>query len=108
MAKDKKTKASTESVNKADEGSLKNMEKECSEKKLSFESKQKLRADEIEAVGKAMSIMSSSSVSSFIQSAAIAGSQMMAASLAQLRSSSEAKALGKRHEVREFIMRESI
>merc|ERR1719375_2965817 len=103
MAKDKKTKASTESVNKEDESSLKNMEKECSEKKLSFESKQKLRADEIEAVGKAMSIMSSSDVKSFIQSAAIAGSQMMTSSLAQmLRSSSEATALGKRHAVREF------
>merc|ERR1719316_1426676 len=52
MAKDKKELASTESVKKEDESTLKNMEKDCSEKKLSFESKQKLRADEIEAVGK--------------------------------------------------------
>jgi hypothetical protein len=106
-ALDKKQKKSTELVKVEDEGTLTDVETECSEKKLSFDEKQQLRADEIEAIGKAVGIMSSEDVSSFIEQAAVVGKSMLANSLAQLRSSSEAAASGKRHEVRDFITRES-
>jgi len=106
-ALDKKQKASTELVKEEDEGTLKDVETECSEKQLSFDEKQQLRADEIEAIGKAIEIMSSKDVSSFIESASVAGQRLMANSLAQLRSATAAEKKGKRHEVREFIANES-
>lgn len=107
-ALDKKQKRSTELVKAEDEGTLKDVEAECSEKTSSFEEKQQLRADEIEAIGKAISIMSSDDVGSFIESAAAAGKRMLASSaFAQLRSGSETAAQGRRHDVREFIVRES-
>merc|ERR1719247_3794074 len=95
VALNKKEKGSTENVKKEDEGTLKDVEAQCSEKKLSFDEKQQLRADEIEAIGKAVEIMSSSDVSSFIESAAVVGQRMMASSFAQMLRSTAA-ATGKR------------
>merc|ERR1719420_2276685 len=93
-ALDEKQKKSTEVVKAEDEGTLKDVTTECSEKKLSFDEKQQLRADEIEAIGKAVEIMSSSDVTGFIEQAAVVGQSMTATSLAQLRSG--AAASGKR------------
>jgi len=108
-ALDKKQKGSTEIVKSEDEGTLKDVEAECSEKTASFNEKQQLRADEIEAIGKAIEIMSSDDVSSFIESAAQVGQRMATNSFAQLRSGSGAEATekGKRHTVREFLAKES-
>jgi len=75
------------------------VEAQCSEKKASYDDKQQLRADEIEAIGKAIEIMSGDDVGSFIESAAAAGQRMN--SFAQLRS--EAAAQGIRFQVREFL-----
>lgn len=105
-AQNKKQQKSTQSVLAEDETTLKETQAECTEKKLSYEDKQQLRADEIEAISKAISIMSSSDVSSFIEQAAIVGQQLRASSFAQLRRT-ETAAQGRRHDVREFITKES-
>jgi len=107
---DKKQKQSTERVKAEDDKSLKDVSAECSEKRASYEEKQQLRADEIEAIGKAVEIMSSSDVSSFIESAAVVGRSMIGSSFAQLRSraGAETALTGKRHTVCEFLSRESM
>merc|ERR1719238_896939 len=46
----------------ASEDTLANMDTECSEKKLSFEEKQQLRTEEIEAISKATEILSAPDV----------------------------------------------
>lgn len=56
-ALDKKELASTISVKKEDETTLKDAVTECEEKTLSFEEKQKLRAEEIEAISTAIGIL---------------------------------------------------
>merc|ERR1719223_773212 len=63
IAENKKELASTIQVKAEDENLLKNLDVECEEKTLSFEEKQKLRADEIEAIGKATEILSGDDVS---------------------------------------------
>merc|ERR1719262_308738 len=57
-AMDKKELAATIEVKAADEETLKNLDVECKQKQLSFEEKQQLRADEIEAIAKAIEILS--------------------------------------------------
>merc|ERR1719353_344692 len=49
-----------------DEGTLSDMKADCSAKKSSFEEKQQLRADEIEAIGKAVEILQGEGMS-FLQ-----------------------------------------
>merc|ERR1719162_1082957 len=63
IAEDKKELASTIQVKAEDENLLKNLDVECEEKAMSFEEKQKLRADEIEAIGKATEILAGDDVS---------------------------------------------
>ena len=63
IAVNKKELASTIQVKGEDENLLKNLDVECEEKLLSFEEKQKLRADEIEAIGKASEILAGDDVS---------------------------------------------
>jgi len=75
-AMDKKELAAEIEVKAADESTLKNLDTECKQKKLSFDEKQQLRTDEIAAIAKAMEILSDGRVadgsqhvgSSFIQS----------------------------------------
>jgi len=100
IAEDKKELASTIEVKAADEHLLENLDVECEQKKLSFDEKQKLRADEIEAIGKASEILSGDDVSGnaaehlgFVQS-----------SFAQLRSSQGSQGINR--QVREFIASE--
>merc|ERR1719487_112650 len=61
-AEDKKSLAATKQMKAEDEQTLTDTKTECSEKKLSFEEKQKLRAEEIVALGKATEILSSGDV----------------------------------------------
>jgi len=63
IAENKKELASTIQVKAEDENLLKNLDVECEEKLLSFDEKQKLRADEIEAIGKATEILAGYDVS---------------------------------------------
>jgi len=62
-AENKKQLAATEAEKVENEATLKATETECAEKKLSFAEKQKLRTEEIEAIAKAIEIMSSPEVS---------------------------------------------
>jgi len=108
-AEDKKQLLATEAVKETNEKTLKGMTSECFEKDLSFQEKQKLRTEEIEAIGKAVEIMSSPEV---------AGAADRHLSLAQLpagggvalaqsfrRSTAEA-GRGIRRRVREFLRQE--
>jgi hypothetical protein len=100
IAEDKKELASTIEVKAADEHLLENLDVECEQKKLSFDEKQKLRADEIEAIGKASEILAGDDVSG--NAAEHLGLVQTGSSFAQLRSSSE----GINRQVREFIASE--
>jgi len=100
IAEDKKELASTIEVKAADEHLLENLDVECEQKKLSFDEKQKLRADEIEAIGKASEILAGDDVSG--NAAEHLGFLQTGSSFAQLRSSSE----GINRQVREFIASE--
>jgi len=104
----KKEKLATESSKRADESTLQDMEIECSEKTRSFNEKQELRTDEIEAIGKAIAIMSSSDVSSLLEGAAT-GSTIEGVAFALLRSGSSAEpaSKGKHRDVRDFVEREA-
>jgi len=57
-ALNQKEMASTIQVKQADEDTLKNLDTECKQKKLSFDEKQVLRVDEIVAIEKAVEILS--------------------------------------------------
>jgi len=100
IAEDKKELASTIEVKASDEHLLENLDVECEQKKLSFDEKQKLRADEIEAIQKASDILSGDDVSG--NAAEHLGFAQTGSSFAQLRSSSE----GINRQVREFIASE--
>jgi len=102
IAEDKKELASTIEVKAADEHLLENLDVECEQKKLSFDEKQKLRSDEIEAIGKASEILAGDDVSG--NAAEHLGLVQTGSSFAQLRSSQGAE--GVNRQVREFIASE--
>jgi len=62
LAKDKKELADTETQKAANEKTLSEVTTECREKSMSFQEKQQLRAEEIEAIAKAVEILSSPDV----------------------------------------------
>jgi len=82
-AQDKKELASTIAVKAEDESTLKDTTTECKEKSMSFDEKQKLRSEEIEAIGQAVSILNSDDMQTGSQNLALSQS---GTSLAQLRS----------------------
>lgn len=102
IAEDKKELASTIEVKAADEHLLENLDVECEQKKLSFDEKQKLRADEIEAIGKASDILAGDDVSG--NAAEHLGLVQTGSSFAQLRSTQGTE--GVNRQVREFIAAE--
>merc|ERR1719281_1415017 len=61
-AADKKELASTKTMKAEDEKTLSDMQVECKEKGMSFDEKQKLRAEEIEAIQQATKILKSGDV----------------------------------------------
>merc|ERR1719443_762453 len=69
-----------------DKQTLANLKVECSEKGLSFEEKQRLRAEEIEAIEKAIEILSGEDVSGNAEKHLPTLAQMTGPSLSQLRS----------------------
>jgi septal ring factor EnvC (AmiA/AmiB activator) len=102
IAEDKKELASTIEVKAADEHLLENLDVECEQKKLSFDEKQKLRADEIEAIGKASEILSGDDVSG--NAAEHLGFVQTGSSFAQLRSTQGSEGINR--QVRDFIASE--
>jgi uncharacterized coiled-coil DUF342 family protein len=102
IAEDKKELASTIEVKAADEHLLENLDVECEQKKLSFDEKQKLRADEIEAIGKASEILSGDDVSG--NAAEHLGFAQTGSSFAQLRASQGSEGINR--QVRDFIASE--
>jgi len=89
-ALDKKELASTINVKKEDESTLKDTETECEEKTLSFDEKQKLRTEEIEAIETAIGILKGDDMHTGSKNLALSQSQRPATSLAQLRGKDEA------------------
>jgi len=103
IAMDKKELASTIEVKAADEHLLENLDVECEQKKLSFDEKQKLRADEIEAIGKASEILAGDDVSG--NAAEHLGLVQTGSSFAQLRSTQGLESVNR--QVRDFIASEA-
>merc|ERR1719149_56785 len=95
--------AATESMKEANEKELKDMQTECFEKDLSYQKKQKLRAEEIEAIEKAVEILSSPEVSGAAEKyLTLAQGKAKGSALVQAdkRSNAQAQAEGVRHRVR--------
>jgi len=105
---DKKESAATSVAKAQDEKTLADLTAECAEKTASFKEKQQLRADEIEAIMKAVEILKSPAVTgnaekhlSFVQTGAT--------SLLQIKEESAASEAtnGIRRRVRQFLVAES-
>merc|ERR1719424_1342120 len=91
---------------KASEKELKDMQTQCFEKDLSYQEKQKLRAEEIEAIEKAVEILSSPEVSGAAEKyLTLAQGKAKGSALVQAdkRSNAQAQAEGVRHRVRDFL-----
>jgi len=105
IAEDKGLLASTITAKDQDTKTLSDLEAECSQKGESFKEKQQLRAEEIEAIGKAIEILQSGAVSgnaekhlSLIQKAS---------SLLQVASKGANALEGIRHHVQDFLAGEA-
>merc|ERR1719421_1375810 len=104
-AEDKKQLATTAQLKADDEETLSAMVAECTQKKLSFEEKQALRADELEAIEKAIEIISSEAVSGAAEKhLALTQSQKAGTAMLQIQKGSAESPV--RHHVREFLIAE--
>jgi hypothetical protein len=100
-AEDQKQLASTETVLAQSEKTLETMNIECKEKGLSFDEKQQLRSEEIDAIGQAVEILGAPDVAG--QSDKHFSMAQGAAALVQLRSDHASAVSGPRKAVREFL-----
>jgi len=102
-AEDEKLLAATSATKAHSEKTLATMTTSCKEKGLSFDEKQQLREEEIEAIGKAVEILSSPEVAGQHEKhLQLAQERVGAASLVQLRAAVESP----RVKVRQFIAKE--
>merc|ERR1719214_276553 len=106
IAEDKSLLAATIQDKDEDTKTLSDLEAECEQKGLSFEEKQQLRAEEIEAIGKAIEILSGNAVSGAAEKHL--SLDQVGTVLAQLRSTSHNTLMdeGVRH-VTDFLSSES-
>jgi hypothetical protein len=104
-AQNKKELAATITMKKEDEKSLSEMEVQCEEKKLSYDEKQQLRTEEIEAIGQAIKILQSPDVTGNAEKHLDLAQTSQATALSQLRGQESASSV--RHHVRDFIESES-
>jgi len=104
-ASDKKELASTIAVKTEDEATLKDMQVECEQKKLSYGEKQQLRTEEIEAIQQAIKILASGDVSGNADKHFELAQTSQASALAQLRGQESAE--GVRGHVRDFLNSEA-
>jgi len=106
-AADKKELAATAACKAEDEKTLATMQAECSEKRLSFKEKQQLRADEIEAIEKAVEILSGEEVTGNAEKHLALAQAVSGSSLAQvLRRQVPTAQLSIHQKIREFIASE--
>merc|ERR1719235_2014819 len=107
IAEDKSILAATIKDKEQDSATLSDLEAECSQKGLSFEEKQQLRAEEIEAIGKAIEILQGEAVSGAAEKHLSLA--QVATALVQLRASSNgaSKAESVRHHITDFLTSES-
>merc|ERR1719207_98192 len=105
IAEDKALLAATITDKNEDTKTLSDLEAECSQKGESFKEKQQLRAEEIEAIGKAIEILQSGAVSGaaekhldFVQKAS---------SLIQVASNGASAMEGVRHHIQDFLATEA-
>jgi hypothetical protein len=103
-AMDKKELAATITTKKADEATLAALETECEEKKLSFTEKQQLRAEEIQAIEKAIEILKSPAVSANAEKNLDLAQTSRAAAFPQLRSTDQIASVNNR--VKDFLASE--
>jgi len=101
-AQNKKQLAATVADKAENEKLLKTTETECSEKKLSFAEKQKLRAEELEAIAKAIEILSSDDVSGNAEKHLALTQSPKSTSLVQAGSRNQ----GIRHQIHDFLASE--
>jgi hypothetical protein len=109
QAFDKKQLAQTE-VEKAEaEKTLASMDTECSEKKLSYEEKQQLRDEEMEAISKAVEIISAPDVAGSHEKYLSGFAQVQGTSLVQRGTSKvSSEVANPRRRVREFLAKEGM
>jgi len=100
---------STTASKAADEETLSEVSSECEQKKLSFQEKQDLRTEEMEAIAKALEILSSDKVSGSAEKHLSFAQANSATSLLQGTASRAAmeRAMGIRRRVRDFVSSES-
>jgi len=101
-AQNKKQLAATVADKAENEKLLKTTETECSEKKLSFAEKQKLLAEELEAIAKAIEILSSDDVSGNAEKHLALTQSPKSTSLVQAGSRNQ----GIRHQIHDFLASE--
>merc|ERR1711878_79735 len=101
-AQNKKQLAATVADKAENEKLLKSNETECAEKKLSFAEKQKLRTEELEAIAKAIEILSSDDVSGNAEKHLALTQSVKSTSLVQGGSRNQ----GIRHQIHEFLAAE--
>jgi len=105
-AQNEKQKKATEEGKAADENTLSEMTTECTEKSMSFQEKQQLRTEEIEAMAKAIEILSSDDVSGMAQKHLELAQASSGVALVQSSGESMARLRGVHRRVREFLLRE--
>lgn len=106
-ADDKRQLAATAACKAEDEKTLAAMQAECSEKGQSFKEKQQLRADEIEAIEKAIEILSSDDVTGNAEKHLALAQAKAGSSLAHLLRRQEPSAqLSVHQKIREFLASE--
>jgi len=101
-AQNKKQLAATVADKAENEKLLKSTETECAEKKLSFAEKQKLRTEELEAIAKAIEILSSDDVSGNAEKYLDLAQSRKSTSLVQGGSRNQ----GIRHQIHDFLASE--
>lgn len=109
-ALDKKELAATKASKAQDESTLSDVKTECFEKKLSYDEKQKLRTEEIEAIEQAVKILSSEEAMAGEKHLSMTQSKVAKTSLAQFRGKNANEASehseGIRRHLREFLAAE--
>jgi len=101
-AAEEKQLSATVAEKAASEDTLANMDTECSEKKLSFEEKQQLRTEEIEAISKATEILAAPDVAD-VHTKHFSFAQMGSKTSLVQRSSGKQDASSPRRKVRDFL-----
>merc|ERR1719316_1596476 len=106
-AQNKKELAATIAMKKEDEKTLAEMEVECKEKGLSFDEKQQLRTEEIEAINQAIKILQSGDVSGNAEKHLDLAQTSKVTAFTQLRGQESADLAGVHGRVRAFIASEA-